>query len=532
VASTGRQASLAGKRAALLLALIVAVALVALGVTSAGAAGPFNVTKTADTNDGTCDDDCSLREAITAANAAVDGGTVNVPAGNYLLTVDTTNTQDDANAEGDLDITGSVTIAGAGPGLTVIDGNGPVLHDHVMQVLSPAVGSISGVTVTNGQSTDEGGGRDDGGGIHVASGTLTLSNAVLTNNDASTPDGYAGGLDVDGQASVSNVTISDNTALGGGGGVEVEGSADFTNVTISGNSAEEDGGGLAAFNLVLPGLTLNNVTIAGNTADSDDDDTGNGGGLYTDSSPVTVANTIIAGNTDATSSPGTISPDCDDDGTVTSMGYNLLQNTAGGCDFTATGDKTGVDPLLGPLAGSPLPTRALASGSPAVDAGNPAAPGSGFPACAATDERGVPRPQRSACDIGAFELEGPAPAGPSPAPGAPSPPKCFGRPATVVGTGVADNLRGTNAADVIAGLGGNDKISGLGGHDLICAGGGKDRAAGGGGNDKIKGGKGTDELRGNAGDDLLAGGKGSDKLSGGGGRDRLNGGPGKDTQRQ
>ena len=35
-------------------------------------AGPFAttfpVTKTADTNDGTCDPDCSLREAIEAAN--------------------------------------------------------------------------------------------------------------------------------------------------------------------------------------------------------------------------------------------------------------------------------------------------------------------------------------------------------------------------------------------------------------------------------------------------------------------------------
>ena len=29
----------------------------------------YTVTKTADTNDGTCDADCSLREAIAAANA-------------------------------------------------------------------------------------------------------------------------------------------------------------------------------------------------------------------------------------------------------------------------------------------------------------------------------------------------------------------------------------------------------------------------------------------------------------------------------
>ena len=34
-------------------------------------AATFTVTKTADTNDGACDADCSLREAIIAANAAV-----------------------------------------------------------------------------------------------------------------------------------------------------------------------------------------------------------------------------------------------------------------------------------------------------------------------------------------------------------------------------------------------------------------------------------------------------------------------------
>jgi hypothetical protein len=99
------------------------------------------------------------------------------------------------------------------------------------------------------------------------------------------------------------------------------------------------------------------------------------------------------------------------------MGHNLLQDTTGTCTFNATGDKTGVDPLLGPLAdnGGSLETRALASGSPAVDAGDPGTPGSAFPACAATDERGVTRPQFAACDMGAFEFQGTLPT-PTPTP--------------------------------------------------------------------------------------------------------------------
>jgi hypothetical protein len=52
----------------------------------------------------------------------------------------------------------------------------------------------------------------------------------------------------------------------------------------------------------------------------------------------------------------------------------------------------------------------LLTGSPAIDAGNPAAPGSTALACPATDQRGVARPQdgnsdgQAVCDIGAFEL--------------------------------------------------------------------------------------------------------------------------------
>ena len=75
-----------------------------------------------------------------------------------------------------------------------------------------------------------------------------------------------------------------------------------------------------------------------------------------------------------------------------------------------TGDIVGTgaspaDPLLGPLQdnGGPTFTHALQFGSPAIDKGNPATPGSGGTACEATDQRGAPRPAGAACDIGAYE---------------------------------------------------------------------------------------------------------------------------------
>src|SRR5207244_3305019 len=99
----------------------------------AGAA-VFNVTKTADTNDGACNSDCSLREAIIAANPVGTGAdTINVPAGSYRLTL---AGGDNTAATGDLDIRDDMTIVGAGASSTVIDAGGAGgLGDRVFNVL-------------------------------------------------------------------------------------------------------------------------------------------------------------------------------------------------------------------------------------------------------------------------------------------------------------------------------------------------------------------------------------------------------------
>lgn len=63
--------------------------------------------------------------------------------------------------------------------------------------------------------------------------------------------------------------------------------------------------------------------------------------------------------------------------------------------------------------------------------------------------------------------------------------RCFGRPATIVGTRRRDALVGTSHRDVIVGLGGNDTIRGRGGDDLICGGAGRDYIVGGRGRDRV-----------------------------------------------
>src|SRR5439155_19826905 len=102
-------------RAGVAFALWVALA----GVPNAAAA-TFAVTRTDDPVPGACDSDCSLREAVLAANAGSGGDTIVLPAGHYRLTI--SGPGEDAAATGDLDLTTSVMIAGAGARSTVIDG--------------------------------------------------------------------------------------------------------------------------------------------------------------------------------------------------------------------------------------------------------------------------------------------------------------------------------------------------------------------------------------------------------------------------
>jgi hypothetical protein len=88
---------------------------------------------------------------------------------------------------------------------------------------------------------------------------------------------------------------------------------------------------------------------------------------------------------------------------------------------------------------------------------------------------------------------------------------CKGKPATHVGTALADTILGTSGNDVIAGLGGNDKIKAAGGKDRVCGNQGKDKLKGRGGNDRLFGQGGKDNLNGGGGTDRCVGGGGKDK---------------------
>lgn len=430
--------------------LVVCVSLLSLGVNpgSARSTASFVVNSTTDAvdaapGDGICATAggvCTLRAAIQEANALAGDDIITLPAGTYMLTI--VGTGD--TAAGDLDITQNLSINGAGASLTIINGGA---IDRVFHVNGSITVSISSVTITNGNGGGSSGGilnsggtltiihstlssntADFGGGIVNSAGILTVTNTTFSNNSAgmdyagggiytvsgvvnimnSTFSGNSGGLGggiykSSGTLTVDNSTFSSNSADGGGGIANFgSGTVNIINTTISGNSAGLNGGGISNTGT----MTITNSTLSNNSAVT------NGGGISNfGGGTIRVKNTIIAGNIN----PNNI-PDCSSAaGSIISDGHNLV-GKSDGCNWSiATGDLVGtiatpVDPKLDSLAdnGGSTQTHALFAGSPAIDSGNPATPGSGGNACPTIDQRGVTRPQGSRCDIGAYEFANPS----------------------------------------------------------------------------------------------------------------------------
>lgn len=156
----------------------------------------------------------------------------------------------------------------------------------------------------------------------------------------------------------------------------------LTSDTVSNNTASDNGGGIYNAN----GMFLTNLTLYANKAN------GNGGGIFNDQSNAYPKNTIVAMNQ-------SVDGNCSSSefAAVVSQGHNLDSDDT--CRLTATDDITVTGPLLGPLRdnGGDTLTHALLTGSPAIDKGDDGS-------CPATDQRGLPRTQGAACDIGAYEF--------------------------------------------------------------------------------------------------------------------------------
>jgi CSLREA domain-containing protein len=358
---------------------------------------------------------------LTLINCTVSGNTAANSGGAIL------NGYANTTATG-CSITGNSALQGDGGGIRSYGSNSVItLYNSVLSDNS-AVEGFGGGIYTYGRVTFNDGvvarNVSQGGGGVLALGPITVTNSVIAHNTSTLYAG--GGLQAHGSLNVVGSTIIANSANAWhGGGIIAQGAVSVTNSTLSENSALEGG---ALYYSGASSVTIAFSTITANVATSP---SGRAGGIFFGGSSLNSLNlngSIVAANS------GPFGPDVFAGASAkTNITYCLIGDKSG-TPFVeapvgsadAKGNLIGgpvhgvIDPKLGPIAynggptfldGSKLLTRALLPGSPAINAGDPAAV-AGVGSVPLHDQRGIGfhRVRDGRIDIGAFELQpiGPA----------------------------------------------------------------------------------------------------------------------------
>ncbi|HRJ10324.1 MAG TPA: choice-of-anchor Q domain-containing protein, partial [Prosthecobacter sp.] len=340
----------------------VAGAAVDIGAVEAQAIPGFDpavVTSLTDTFDG-LPNGVSLREAVAFSPPGatltfapgLDGQTITLGGSQILL--DKSVTIDASALPGGISISGNANANG-----TLDDG-----ESRIFEVATGKVVVLRALRLIKGQASTTAGNNSALGGAILTEGSLNLDRCFVSECRAL----FGGGIGcVGGSLTITQSTLSGNSASDSGGGIVVlGGSVEITQSTLSGNSAFSGGG----IHLSSGSVEITQSTLSGNSASD------SGGGIRSSGgSFLTLTRSIVAGNLTGG----------DIDGSFTDNGNNLLSG----------------DPLLAALGdyGGPTPTMPPLPGSPAIDAGGAAA--SAFP----TDQRGFPRVAGAAVDIGAVEFD-------------------------------------------------------------------------------------------------------------------------------
>ncbi len=349
-----------------------------LGLTALGSTPPLaqaaTIWKVSPNSLGACtaaDPNCASLSA--AIQAATRGDTIVIAPGTYIENVT---------------VNKNLTIIGAGVGQTVLDGGygkGCVgtapLYKSVIVVLSGYTVNISDLTLQHGCIIENGDPIVEGGGLNNH-GTTSLTRVIVQENTVRGPLGGGGGISNETQTGVlflTDVLIANNTAEEGGG-LDNDHYATLTNVSVFGNKAvgerrgEGAGGGIENGTLAGAAITMTNVTVYANSARTF------GGGISSDADAVITATNITVDRNVAPHAGGI------ENRGIVNIKNSIIANSAGGnclAALVASGLNLSTDAscgkgfvvkadvgLSGILAanGGFAPTEALLPGSPAIGA--------------------------------------------------------------------------------------------------------------------------------------------------------------------
>ncbi|HEX5034643.1 MAG TPA: choice-of-anchor Q domain-containing protein, partial [bacterium] len=286
-------------------------------------AATINVTETTDAFGGNV---CTLRNAIESINNGADFGgcvdsgtdgygtndTIALTAQTYVLSLGTTN--EDDNADGDLDISTSVNILGAGPDQTAVSGSEfPADEEdrvfHVIEPITEAGGftpsitvNIEGLTIRDGDGTFNGA-AGAGLALEFSQAAVTLTDVVVTANECSCDGG--GLYNNNGLLTLDNTVVSSNIASSDGGALDVDSGAMaiILNSTLDSNFAPDDGGAIqnsGGFVLISNSTLSRNRCVEDANSDivisGGSDFQGDGGAIINNSGTLTIVNSTISNN--------------------------------------------------------------------------------------------------------------------------------------------------------------------------------------------------------------------------------------------
>ncbi len=326
---------------------------------------------------------------LTAVDSTITGNTSNSGGGGlYNEDGNVTLTQTTFSGNNTVECGGAIANDSTG-NLTLVKSD--IIGTNKSDQFGGGLCNRGTMNITDGTLVSMNKADGNGGGIYDAGGDLTIRNSRIENNKAlgiNIDTGLGGGVYTVASSSVDmrqSAIVGNESALIGGG-VVVQGTWLVFNSTVSGNSSELVGG---MYVVDTNGhATLINVTMADNEATN-----GAGvSGLYVVDGTAVIGNSIIASTAQVTATCS------DNNGTITSLGYNI------GDDDTCFGEVTdfiNMDPMLEPLVDG---VQSPQAGSPAIDAADSIM--CSETAVASTDQVGQSRPVFDGCDIGAIEWTG------------------------------------------------------------------------------------------------------------------------------